>query len=91
MNENQFAFSKINYILLIVGFAIVILGFILMSGGSTTEAAFNPDIFGTKRIVVAPMVCLAGFLFVVVAILWKSHAKSEKLESSSEDTITDKK
>lgn len=76
MDEKQFAFSKINYILLLVGFAIVLLGFILMSGGSTTEEAFNPDIFGTRRIVVAPMVCLFGFLFVVVAILWKSHAKN---------------
>lgn len=71
MNKN-FAFSKINYILLIVGFLIVVAGFILMSGSGTTEEAFNPDIFSTRRIVVGPMVCLVGFLFVVVAILVKS-------------------
>ena len=70
MNKN-FAFSKINYILLIVGFLIVVAGFILMSGSGTTEEAFNPDIFSTRRIVVAPLVCLFGFIFVVVAILVK--------------------
>ena len=76
MKEN-FAFSKINYILLIVGFAIVVAGFILMSGDATTEEAFNPDIFSTRRIVVAPMVCLFGFLFVIVAILWRGRGKTQ--------------
>lgn len=66
----NFAFTKMNYILLAVGFAIIILGFILMSGSATTEEAFNPDIFSTRRIKVAPMVCLFGFLFEIVAILW---------------------
>ena len=41
----------------------------LMSGDGTTEQAFNPDIFSTRRIVVAPMVCLAGYLLIVVGIL----------------------
>ncbi len=70
MNKN-FAFSKINYILLVIGFLIVIAGFILMAGKGTTEQTFEPDIFSTRRIVVAPMVSLFGFLFVIVAILWK--------------------
>ena len=41
----------------------------LMSGDGTTEQAFNPDVFSTRRIVVAPMLCLAGYLLVVVGIL----------------------
>ena len=41
----NFAFTKINYILLAIGFIIIIIGFVLMSGDSTTEEAFNPDIF----------------------------------------------
>ena len=80
----DFAFSKTNYILLVVGFAVVILGFILMSGGSTTEEALNPDIFSTRRIVIAPMVCLVGFLFVIVAILWRQKDHDER----EEDTFT---
>ena len=70
------AFSKINYILLIVGLAIIVVGFMLMSGESSTEEAFNPDIFSDMRIKIAPMVCLFGFLFEIVAILWP--AKKEK-------------
>lgn len=73
----NFAFAKINYILLAIGFAIIVIGFILMSGGSTTEEAFNPDIFSDMRIKVAPMVCLFGFLFEIAAILWPSHKKQK--------------
>lgn len=69
---HNFAFSKINYILLVIGLAIIILGFILMSGCGTTEEAFNPEIFSDTRIKVAPMVSLFGFVFVIVAILWPS-------------------
>ena len=72
---SDFAFSKINYILLAIGFAIVLVGFILMSGEGTTEEAFNPDIFSDMRIKVAPMISLFGFIFVIVAILWRSKDK----------------
>lgn len=68
---NNLAFGKINYILLVVGVLIVIAGLALMTGGSTTEEAFNPEIFSDRRIKVAPLVALFGFIFVVVAILWK--------------------
>lgn len=70
--EKNFAFSRMNYILLIVGFLIVVIGFALMTGPSTSEQAFEPDIFSDRRIVVGPMVCLFGFLFEVFAILWRS-------------------
>ena len=68
---NNLAFGKINYILLVVGMLIIIAGLALMTGGSTTEEAFNPEIFSDRRIKVAPLVALFGFVFVVVAILWK--------------------
>lgn len=76
----NFAFTKINYILLVVGFIIIIAGFILMSGDGTTEERFNPAIFSDTRIKVAPMVCLFGFLFEVVAILWPAK-KNNKLNN----------
>lgn len=70
------AFTKINYILLLVGFAIIVIGFILMSGDATTEESFNPDIFSDMRTKVAPMVCLFGFIFEIVAILWPSKTSN---------------
>lgn len=76
MSNSNLVFSKINYILLAVGVAIILVGFYLMSGDSTTEAAFNPDIFSDTRIKVAPMVSLFGFVFIIVAILWPG--KKEK-------------
>lgn len=79
------AFRKINYILLAIGMAIVILGFILMSGSSSTTEAYDPDIFSPLRIKVAPMVCLFGFLFIVFAILYhKKEAKGNATTESAE-------
>lgn len=65
-------FGKLNYILLIAGVIIIVLGFILMSGSGTTEEAFNPEIFGTMRIGVAPMVSLFGFILIIAAVLVKA-------------------
>ena len=75
MNKEKFAFEKTNYILLLAGVAIIIIGFVLMSGPGSTEAAFEPDIFSVRRIKVAPTICFFGFLFVIYAILHKSNKK----------------
>ncbi len=77
MNKRNFAFEKINYILLLAGVLIIILGFILMCGPSTTETHFEPDIFSVRRIKLAPTVCFFGFLFVIYSIIHRSK-KSEK-------------
>ena len=50
MDKKNLAFSKINFILLAISVAIVILGFILMSGSGSTETEYNPEIFSTMRI-----------------------------------------
>lgn len=77
MNKRNLAFGKMNYILLVVGILIVVAGLFIMSGPGTTEEAFNPDIFSSRRIDVAPMVCLAGFVFIVFAILFPSRDTKE--------------
>ncbi len=71
MDKKNLAFDRTNFILLGVGFAIVIIGFILMSGPSSTETAFNPDIFSVRRIKVAPVVCFVGFISMIYAIIRK--------------------
>lgn len=65
------AFDRTNFILLGIGFAIVIIGFLLMSGGGSAEQAYNPDIFSVRRIKVAPVVCFVGFVSMIYAIIRK--------------------
>ena len=71
MDKKNLAFDKVNYILLAVGMAVVVLRFILMSGGSSDETAYNPDIFSVRRIKVAPVVCLLGFVSMIYAVIRK--------------------
>ena len=72
MDKQKFAFDKINFILLGVGMLIIILGFLLMTGSGSTEGYFEPDIFSARRIKVAPVICLFGFVFMIYGILKKS-------------------
>ncbi|MDE5711585.1 DUF3098 domain-containing protein [Bacteroides sp.] len=71
MNKEKFAFDKINFILLAVGMAVVIIGFLLMTGPVSTPDHFEPDIFSARRVKVAPVVCLLGFVFMIYAVLRK--------------------
>ena len=75
MDKSNFAFGRMNFILLAIGMAVVIVGFILMSGGSSSEEAYNPDIFSKRRIVVAPIVCLLGFVSMIYAVVRKPKDK----------------
>ena len=61
-----------NYILLAVSMVIVIIGFVLMSGDGSTEQAYNPDIFSIRRVKVAPVLCLVGFLTMIYGVVHKS-------------------
>ena len=69
MDKKDFAFGRMNFILLGVGMLMVVIGFILMSGDSSTTEAYNPDIFSARRIKVAPVVCLLGFVSMIYAVV----------------------
>ena len=75
MDKRNLAFDKVNFILLAVGMAIVILGFSLMSGGGSNETTFDADIFSTRRVVVAPTVTLVGFLSIIYAVIRKPKSE----------------
>ncbi len=78
MDKRDFAFDKMNFVMLAIGMAVVVIGFLLMSGDGSTEHAFNPDIFSARRIKVAPLVCLTGFVFMIYAVV--RRPKSKELE-----------
>jgi uncharacterized membrane protein len=79
---NIFAFDKSKYIITAVGFAIIVIGFILMSGGGTENPeVFSDAIFSTRRITVAPILIIIGFIVEIYAILKKpSKTNQDKAE-----------
>lgn len=71
-----FTFGKENYILMIIGLAVLAIGYMLISGGGSQDPnVFSEEIFDTRRLVVAPLVILFGFVIEVAAILYKTKSK----------------
>ncbi len=76
-DKNTFAFGKINFTFLLIGLAILVIGYILMLGGGSEDPnVFNPEIFSFRRITLSPLVLLVGYGFIFYAIL-KKHADAE--------------
>lgn len=81
MNNKDYAFGKANFLMCAVAVVVIILGFILMTGpASTIEGGFEPDIFSTRRIVIAPIACFLGFLLMIVGILYPNKKSEEEPE-----------
>ena len=77
-NQKVMPFGKMNYILVIVGIALIALGFILMIGGGSSDPdVFNEQMFNFRRLTLAPILVLAGFVVEIVAIFWKGKNKKE--------------
>jgi hypothetical protein len=70
---DQLPFTKTNYIYLIAGFVLIIIGFFLMAGGGSDDPKiFNDAIFSTRRLSVSPIVILAGYGVILYAIMKKT-------------------
>jgi len=66
-------FTRQNYIIFLAGIALIAIGYLLMIGGGSEEPnVFNPAIFDAQRVTIAPMVCLLGFVAIIVGIMWRS-------------------
>lgn len=76
IKESDRPFSRVNYWLMGGCLVLIVLGFLLMSGGgSTVENGFNPDIFSTRRIVVGPLLAFLGFMLMALAIIYNPGKK----------------
>ncbi|HZJ73790.1 MAG TPA: DUF3098 domain-containing protein [Perlabentimonas sp.] len=74
--ENLFPLGKENFKLMAIGLAIIVIGFILMIGGGSDDPnVFSEKIFSFRRITLAPIMVLFGFLFQIYAIMKKPKAK----------------
>lgn len=79
MSQKSIALGKTNLIICGIAILLIIIGFLLMTGPATTlENGFEPDIFSVRRIKLAPVVCLAGFILMVVGILYPSKEKNKE-------------
>ena len=78
-NKERMPLSMKNYILMLAGAALIVIGFMLMSGGGDhTATHFDESIYSTRRITIAPIVVILGFAFEIFAIMKRFPEKSDK-------------
>ena len=71
-DQKVMPFGKQNYIIVLIGIALIALGFVLMIGGGSTDPdVFNEKMFNFQRLTLAPILVLAGFVVEIVAIFWR--------------------
>ena len=69
----DFVFKKKNYILLISGLVLILVGIFLMKGGESEDPnVFSEDIFNFQRLTLAPILIVSGFILEIFAIMLKS-------------------
>ena len=69
-NKSEFLFEKKNYSIMLIGIAVIVLGFILMAGGgSDNPEIFNEEIYNFRRIRLAPTLVLIGLGIEIYAIM----------------------
>ncbi len=74
--SSQFAFGKENYKLLLIGLVLITVGFLLMiGGGSDDPKVFSDDIFNFRRLTLAPLLILAGYVVEIFAIMKKPKSQ----------------
>ncbi len=77
MSEQQRPFSKTNFLMMGVCLALIVIGFLLMSGGGSNGTDFNPEVFSTRRIVVGPLLAFLGFLLMAFSIIHMPKGKAK--------------
>lgn len=75
--SGTFVFVRENYIIMLIGLAVILLGFLLMIGGNSKDPnEFSYDIFNFRRMTLAPILVLAGYAIEVYAIMKKPHSEA---------------
>ena len=90
--KNNISFTKQNYYIILAGLAIVVLGFILMSGGGSENAnEFNAEeLFSFRRITLAPIMVIAGYVVVVIGIMKRTNTTVITTEDENKIDLGDK-
>jgi hypothetical protein len=73
-----FVFGKINYIIMLVGIVLLALGYIFLSGGGSDDPnVFNPAMFDSRRLYVAPILIILGLIAEIVAIMYNGKRNEQ--------------
>lgn len=77
-SPSQLPLRRINFILMAIAAAMIVIGFALTSGGaSETPDQFNPEIFSVRRLIVGPNIAFLGYIFMGLGIMWPSRKNSD--------------
>lgn len=73
-SRQELPLMKVNFVMMAVAALMIIVGFVLISGGAPKDAmTFNPEVFSARRVVVGPTITFLGFLFMGVGIMWPNR------------------
>lgn len=81
MDSSRRPFSKVNFMMMAGCLLLIIVGFILMSGGGSGDNSFSPEVFSTRRIVVGPLLSFLGFLLMAFAIIRNPAPKKNRKDN----------
>lgn len=74
MAAKDYLFNKRRYRFLILSILIIGIGFVLMSGGESNDPdIFNNEIYNFRRIRLAPLMVISGFILCIFSILYKDN------------------
>lgn len=87
MYKHHFLFGRKNFMLMLIGIGVILLGYLLMSGGASTDPnVYNEAvIYGFQRTVLGPLVCLIGFGIEIAAIFWRND--EETIYQAEKETL----
>ena len=92
MENKNIYFTKKNYIMILAGIAVFIIGYFLMSGGNPENPSeYSDEIFNFRRITLAPFVVISGYVIVLFGIIKNFNPASDKEEEAIENTPVKKK
>lgn len=80
-SKSDFPLERKNFLIMAAAAVLIVVGFMLMLGGSSIETEFNPDIFSTRRIVIGPTVAFLGFLLMGAAVIYMPRKRQQKVEA----------
>ncbi len=74
-DKSQQPLERKNFIGMAIAGVLIVVGFLLMLGDSSTTDQFNPDIFSTRRVVIGPFIAFAGFVLMAIALILSPSTK----------------